>query len=55
MYKRQLANSENPKLAMMDALPDYDDLTVDESVYEQTGHSLNQKGLLSHIAETSIR
>jgi len=50
-----LANSENPKLAMMDALPDYDDLTVDESVYEQTRHSLNQKGLLSHIAETSIR
>ena len=38
-----LVTSASPKLAMMDALPDYDDLLADQAEYEQTLFLLNQK------------
>ncbi|MGZ4928575.1 MAG: hypothetical protein ACXV76_09920 [Halobacteriota archaeon] len=42
-----LAKHANPKLAMMEALPEYDDLSLDQAVYEETRFFLNQKSPLT--------
>lgn len=42
-----LVTSASPKLAMMEALSDYDDLPADQAVYENTRFSLNQKSPLT--------
>jgi len=42
-----LAENASPKLAMMEALPDYDDLSADQAVYEETRFLLNQESPLT--------
>ena len=42
-----LVENANQKLAMMEALPDYDDLPVDQAVYEETRFLLNQESPLT--------
>jgi hypothetical protein len=42
-----LAEHANPKLAMMEALPDYDDLSLDQAVYDETLLLLNQESPLT--------
>jgi hypothetical protein len=44
-----LVKSADPKLAMMEALPDYDDLTADQAEYERTLFSLNQESPLTEL------
>jgi len=42
-----LVETASPKLAMMEALPDYDDLSVDQAVYEETRFLLKQESPLT--------
>jgi hypothetical protein len=42
-----LVEHANRKLAMMEALPDYDDLSLDQAVYDETRFSLNQESPLT--------
>jgi hypothetical protein len=42
-----LVENANPKLAMMEALPDYDDLSVDQAAYKETLLLLNQESPLT--------
>ena len=42
-----LAEHANPKLAMMEALPDYDDLSLDQAVYDETRFMLDQESPLT--------
>lgn len=42
-----LVENANQKLAMMDALPDYDDLSLDQAAYDETRFSLNQESPLT--------
>ena len=42
-----LVEHANQKLAMMEALPDYDDLSVDQAIYKETLFLLNQESPLT--------
>ena len=42
-----LVENANQKLAMMEALPDYDDLSLDQAVYDETRFLLNQESPLT--------
>lgn len=45
--RAMLIENANPKLAMMEALPDYDDLSVNQAAYDETRFSLNQESPLT--------
>ncbi len=42
-----LVEHANRKLAMMEALPDYDDLSLDQAVYDETRFMLDQESPLT--------